>query len=137
MRWQNTPLKNYKPEGTHFKDITRQVLFGADEDLPSELRYFEIGPGGHSTLEKHEHVHAVLILHGQGRVLVGDAIHAVAPFDLVHVPSWRWHQFRAASDAPLGFLCLVDCNRDRPHRPSEEEAEDLRTHATIGNFIRL
>ena len=29
-----------------------------------ELRYFEVAPGGFSTLERHEHMHAVLILRG-------------------------------------------------------------------------
>jgi quercetin dioxygenase-like cupin family protein len=33
--------------------------------------------------------------------------------DLVNVPPMTWHQFRAAADAPLGFLCLVPATRDR------------------------
>ena len=48
----------YKADGDHFRDITRQVLFGAETGGASELRYFEIGPDGHSTLERHEHTHS-------------------------------------------------------------------------------
>ena len=55
-----------------FKAITRQVLF-SDPELAGELRYFEVAPGGFSTLERHEHMHAVLILRGRGHCLVGDA----------------------------------------------------------------
>jgi hypothetical protein len=36
-----------------------------------------------------------------------------------------WHQFRAAPDSPLGFLCLVAADRDRPQLPTPAEAERL------------
>ena len=136
-RWEAIPVLAYKPEGTHFQGITRQVLFGEAENLDCQLRYFEIEPGGHSTLEQHEHVHAVLILRGRGRVLVGEAVYALAPFDLVYVPTQTWHQFHADDRGALGFLCLVPCNRDRPVRPNATEAEALRTHPVIGSLIRL
>ena len=42
----------------------------------------------------------------------------LAPHDLVRVPPRTWHQFRATPTAPLGFLCLVACGRDRPERPA-------------------
>ena len=136
-RWGEVPLLAYKPDGTHFKGITRQILFGEEEGLSCQLRYFEIEPGGHSTLEKHEHEHAVLILQGRGRVLVGDAVYDVTPFDLVYVSSMTWHQFRADDQDGLGFLCLVPCDRDRPTRPNAEAADALRAHPAIGDFIRL
>lgn len=108
FRWAGVELHAYKDDsGAPFKDITRQTLFRA-EDLAGELRYFEIAPGGYSTLERHEHVHAVMILRGAGRCLVGDAVRALAPFDLVSVPPMTWHQFRAGTAEPLGFLCMVD-----------------------------
>ena len=101
------------------------------------MRYFEIAPGGHSTFERHAHVHAVMILRGRGRVLVGDVVTAVRERDLVRVPPMHWHQFRADDDAPLGFLCLVACDRDRPQRPSDAEAAELARHPAIGPFMRL
>ena len=87
FRWAGVDLHAYKNEGSApFKDISRQTLFKAD-DLAGELRYFEIAPGGYSTLERHEHVHAVMILRGEGRCLVGGEVRSVAPFDLVSVPA--------------------------------------------------
>lgn len=136
-RWSDVPLLAYKPDGAHFQGVTRQILFGEAEDLICQLRYFEIEPGGHSTLEQHEHVHAVLILRGRGRVLVADAVYDVTPYDLVYVPPTTWHQFRADERDGLGFLCLVPCDRDRPARPDAETADTLRAHPVIGDFIRL
>src|SRR6516164_3139873 len=70
-RWESVPFLPYKEEGSApFKSITRQVLFH-DTELRCELRYFEVAPGGYSTLEHHQHVHAVMILRGAADVLVG------------------------------------------------------------------
>lgn len=133
--WENVPFLAYK-EGGPYKGVTRQVLFEGEASLPVQWRYFEVEPGGHSTLERHEHIHYVLILRGRGRCLVGDTISEIAEHDLVEVPSLRWHQFRAAADAPLGFLCLVSATRDRPQLPEAGDLENMRRNATVGDFIR-
>src|SRR6202000_2520537 len=96
----------YKEEGAApFKAITRQVLFGNSE-LACEMRYFEVAPGGYSTLERHQHTHGVMILRGAADVLVGGEIRAVKTFDLVHIPPMTWHQFRTSRHAPMGFLYM-------------------------------
>lgn len=136
FRWERVDLARYKEEGSApFRDITRQVLFHV-HDLPCEWRYFEIAPGGYSTLERHRHAHAVMILRGRGRCLVGDQVHAVAAHDLVRVPPLAWHQFRADADSPLGFLCLVDKDRDRPQLPDAQELAALRRTPQVAAFIR-
>jgi mannose-6-phosphate isomerase-like protein (cupin superfamily) len=136
FRWDGVPLLSYKEEGSHFRDVSRQVLFGAEAGGASELRYFEVLPGGHTTLERHEHVHQVMILRGEGRCLVDREVLGVRRFDLVRVPPGCWHQFRAGPDQPLGFLCLVDRERDRPRRPSLQELEDLRADPVLAEFLR-
>ena len=134
-RWESVELRPYKEdERALFRSITRQVLF-SDPELAGELRYFEIAPDGFSTLERHAHMHAVLVLHGRGQCLVGDEVRRIAPHDLVTVPPWTWHQFRAASDEPLGFLCLVNANRDKPVLPSEAELQELRSHPRVAAFL--
>ena len=137
FRWDGIEVEPYKREGTHFRDVSRQVLFGAGASLACELRYFEVDCGGHSTLERHEHVHAIMILRGGGRVLVGTQIYEVEPFDLVRVPPQTWHQLRADPERPLGFLCLVDAERDAPSRPTEEQLEALRSNPEVTSFIRV
>ena len=125
FHWQGVDVLQYKQEGTApFRDVTRQVLFG-EAGLPAQLRYFEVAPGGWTTLERHEHVHAVMVIRGRGQCLVGDKAYDIAPHDLVSVPPMTWHQFRAAGDAPLGFLCMVPAERDRPQLPSEAELSEL------------
>ena len=137
FRWEGVPVLAYKEDGgTHFKSITRQVLFGAGE-LGAELRYFEIAPGGHSTLERHDHDHSVMVIRGEGQVLVGLEVHTVATNDLVRVPPQTWHQFRATAGVPLGFLCLVRSERDKPARPSAAELASLRSDPKAGPFIRV
>jgi quercetin dioxygenase-like cupin family protein len=133
--WEGVEVLAYK-DGGPYRGVTRQVLFEGEASLPAQWRYFEVEPGGHSTLERHEHIHYVLILRGRGRCLVGDTISEIAAHDLVEVPRLAWHQFRAAEDAPLGFLCLVSATRDRPQLPSADDLAALRGKPSIADFIR-
>lgn len=136
FRWEGVDLLEYKPEGSApFLGITRQRLF-ATADLACELRYFEIAPGGHSTLERHEHEHAVMILNGAGACLVGDEVRAVRTHDLVTIPAMAWHQLRATEGAALGFLCMVNVERDRPRLPDEDDLQELRRNRMVAAFIR-
>lgn len=136
FRWDGVQHRPYKEDDRAlFNTVTRQVLFSGPE-MRSELRYFEVAPGGFSTLEKHEHVHAVLILRGGGHCLIGDKVERVALNDLVSVPPWTWHQFRATGDEPLGFLCMVDAERDKPQLPSDEDLAQLKANPQIATFLR-
>lgn len=86
FRWEGVDVHPYKEDGTHFKTITRQTLFKAEHDLPVEFRYFEVGEGGHSTLERHDHSHVVMIIRGSGEVLVADEVFDIGLHDLVKIP---------------------------------------------------
>ncbi len=135
FRWEDVELRAYKDEATApFRTVTRQVLASAP-DLRGELRYFEVAPGGWTTLERHRHVHAVTILRGKGRALVGEEVFDVEPLDLVTVPAWAWHQFRAGDEDPLGFLCMVDAERDRPQLPTLEERAALDALPGVARFF--
>lgn len=139
--WDAVEVKEYRKVGTFFRDITKQVFFDGRHGLSSELRYFEVRPGGYSSLEKHEHVHGVMILRGRGRILAaseaGTYVQDIEEHDVVHIPGNTWHQLQAAEDEFLGFLCLVENERDRPRRPTEEEAEELRADPIIGDIVQL
>lgn len=136
QRWDGVDVHDYKTAGSApFRGVTRQVLFERDE-LACQVRYFEVEPGGHSTLERHEHVHAVVVLNGRGSCLVGRDVVEIGPQDLVEVPPMTWHQFRAAADAPLGFLCVVNTDRDRPQLPTAADLAELRTDPRVAAFVR-
>ena len=135
FRWEAVAHQPYKQDDSApFKDISRQVLFH-EHDLDCELRYFEVDAGGYSTLERHEHAHAVMILRGKGECLLGEEVRAIKPFDLVSIPSWTWHQFRATAGEPLGFLCMVNVQRDRPQLPSADELARLKNNPVVAAFL--
>src|SRR3954452_10337663 len=97
FRWEGIEQRPYKEdERALYKTITRQVLF-SDPEMAGGLRYFEVAPGGFSTLERHEHMHGVLILRGSGQCLVGDEVKRLETRDLVTVPPMTWDQFRATT----------------------------------------
>jgi gentisate 1,2-dioxygenase len=56
--------------------------------------------------------------------------------NVIHVPSWSWHQFRASDEETLGFLCLVTYDRDRPTLPTKEDIEALKKNPLVAEFIR-
>ena len=135
FRWDGVAYLPYKDDGAApFKAISRQVLF-AEPALGCELRYFEMDAGGFSTLERHGHMHAVMILRGRGQCLVGEEVRAVEPLDLVTIPAWTWHQFRATAGEKLGFLCMVNAERDRPQLPTPRELEALRALPGVAAFL--
>jgi len=134
-RWEGVDCLPYKDDDRAlFKTVTRQVLF-SDPELSGELRYFEVAPGGFSTLERHHHMHAVLILRGRGHCLAGSEVRRVELHDLVTVPPLTWHQFRATLGEPLGFLCMVNAGRDKPQLPSAEDLAKLRADREIAAFL--
>jgi quercetin dioxygenase-like cupin family protein len=135
FRWDDVPILAYKEEGSApFKSITRQVLF-KDDALRCELRYFEVAPGGYSTLERHEHTHGVMILRGEADVLVGGEVRPVKQFDLVRIPPMTWHQFRTRGKEPMGFLCMVNVERDKPQLPTPDELEQLKADPAVAAFL--
>lgn len=128
FRWQGIEVREYKTAGVHFKDVTRQTLLGEREgegDLNFITRYFEVQPGGYSTLERHQHPHAVVVVRGRGKVVLGGESYDLAPFDCVYVAPGTFHQFRATGGEPLGFVCVVDRVRDRPELASEDDLREL------------
>jgi mannose-6-phosphate isomerase-like protein (cupin superfamily) len=134
-RWDGVEQLPYKEDDRAlFKSITRQVLF-SDSELNGELRYFEMAAGGFSTLERHEHMHAVLILRGRGHCLIGSAVKSLETRDLVTVPPLTWHQFRATKGEPLGFLCMVNAQRDKPQLPTPDDLAQLTADPAIAEFL--
>jgi quercetin dioxygenase-like cupin family protein len=105
---------------------TRRILLGQDEGIQDFIvRYFAIPAGGHSALESHPHQHAVVIVHGQGHVLLGEEWSQIGIGDAVFIGSNEVHQLQALDDQPLGFICVISSWAKRPaaasvdHEPSE------------------
>jgi ribulose-bisphosphate carboxylase large chain len=116
FRWQDVPVVEYKEAAEHWCGVRRMALIGeAGEKTAFHLRYFEIAPGGFSSLEEHGHEHAVMVLRGRGQVQLGDNSYEIGFGDTVYVAPHEVHQFRNLSASePFGFICVVDAERDRP-----------------------
>jgi len=122
FRWERVALEPYKLRSAgagEFAGASRQVIAGnRGEPIKFELRYFELEPGGFTSLERHRHCHVIVGLRGRGRVTIGTLEHRVAPFDAIYVAPHQPHQVRADGRTHFGFFCIVDRERDRP-RPVE------------------
>ncbi len=117
FRWKDVPVEEYKADSESWRGIVRREMIGRrGESTDFHLRYFEIQPGGYSTLEKHEHEHAVVVLRGQGEARMGCRLYRVSFGDVVYVAPGDPHHFLCPDDAaePFGFLCIVNAERDRP-----------------------
>jgi quercetin dioxygenase-like cupin family protein len=141
FRWRGVEEKPYKPavgpeRGMGFRGVTRMTL-ASPASIPSgfELRYFEIEPGGYSSLEKHGHVHFVVALRGKGRAVVGTEVVELEPFDAIYVAALTPHRWLNRGDEPFGFLCTVDADRDRPQPLDDEEWKSLRENPATAQFV--
>ena len=68
--------------------------------------------------------------------LIGDQIRPLDTNDLVAIPPMTWHQFRATKGEPLGFLCMVNAERDKPQLPSDDDLAELLKVPAIAAFLR-
>ena len=134
--WEGITPHIYKENPGVFRDVTKQILFDNEADLPVQFRYFQVEKDGFSSLEKHEHMHLVLIFKGKGHALLGSDVHEVREGDLITIPPWQWHQSRADAGDILGFLCLVNHDRDIPVYPTEEELLALKRDPEIEKFLK-
>lgn len=117
FEWADRARQVYKSNVSNWEGVTRVSLAGEHEQdpLPFHVRYFEIAGGGFSSLEQHAHQHVVVVLRGCGTVRLGNRQSPLGVGDLVYVAPWTVHQFvNEDSESPLGFLCIVSAERDRP-----------------------
>lgn len=117
FQWKGVPRQQYKESGTHWKDVSRTELVALPNktELPFHVRYFEIGPGGFSSKERHAHEHVVIVVRGEGTVDLEGKSNKIGVGDIIHVHSWQVHQFlHSGGKEPLGFYCVVAADRDRP-----------------------
>ena len=141
FEWDGIEKIDYKPADgkgpVTFHETTRQNLVENGRDTAFHVRYFECAKGGFSTLEKHRHVHVIIIARGKGKVIVNDQIFNAEPMDLLVVPSYAPHQLINAGDEPFGFFCSVDAKRDKFVLLTKEEIDTLKNNPEIASYIQV
>lgn len=115
FRWKGVRVEKYKPGGNDWSDIIRQVLIGPErESVKFHVRYFELGPGGSSSYETHNHEHVVIGVRGNGKARVSRRNVDVKFLDVLYIRPNAPHRFSNPYDEPFGFFCIVNAKRDRP-----------------------
>lgn len=117
--WEGRENLRYKANGgLPFEGVRRVELLGQHgENTAFDLRYFEVEPGGYTSLERHRHTHAIINARGRGVLLHGDERTELGHLDVAYVAPDEVHQLRNESAEPFGFFCIVDHDRDRPRDP--------------------
>jgi len=136
--WDSVSRHDYKSEGSGFRDIHRYSLLGDDiSELNFHTRYFEVQPGGYSSLELHRHPHSVVIIRGSGTLVMENELVPIGLHDIIYIAPETIHQFHADNNEPIGFLCMVDRYRDKPAVPGLGLIEKRITNPDVRKKIRL
>ncbi len=104
--WDGADLVTYdKPT---VRGVSKRVLIGPKDGAEGfAMRYFEVRPGGNTAFEHHPGIHEVFVVRGRGTVLLGDTWHDITAGDAVYIGPDEQHQLKAATDEPLGFICVA------------------------------
>ncbi len=90
------------------RGVTMRVVIGEAQGAPNfVMRVFDVAPGGHSPHHTHDFEHEVFVLAGRGEFLEEGSREPLSPGDVVFVRPGVLHQFRAAPDEGLRFICVV------------------------------
>ena len=116
--WTGRESSPYKDASDRsFRGVRRVELVGRfGERTRCDLRYFEVEPGGHTSLEQHLHAHVVIGARGEGVLRLGDRRLPLRRLDVACVGPLEAHQLRNETAEPFGFFCVVEHDRDRPVR---------------------
>jgi ribulose-bisphosphate carboxylase large chain len=119
FNWQGRTDRVYKTQNDlGFQGVRRVELIGkSGEQTDFELRYFEIAPGGFTSLEKHLHTHVIIGARGTGVLIAEQSRTEVKHMDVAYVAPLEVHQLRNETTEAFGFFCIVDRTRDRPMQP--------------------
>jgi len=138
--WSGVVPQTYAEEnsaaGRQWRGTSRHIIKGREEGGSFDVRYFEVEPGGYTSLERHTHIHSVICVRGEGYAIVGSEVHPLRLFDHLYVAPGTPHQFVNAGSEPFGFVCVVDSERDRPQALAPEEVAALKRHPVTGPKVR-
>ena len=94
--------------GEGIVEVGKRVLVSPAEGWDGwVMRLFDVGPGGHTPRHSHPWPHINFVASGRGTLFVDGADHPLEAGSYAYVPAGHEHQFRAAMDAPLSFVCIV------------------------------
>ncbi|MDA8170634.1 MAG: cupin domain-containing protein [Nitrospiraceae bacterium] len=115
--WKGVRPEIYKKGGPeNWTRVARHLLVAGQkgENTKFHLRYFEVSPGGYTSLETHRHEHVVVVIKGRGQVRLGRRLHELDYLDTIYIGPDEPHRLLNPYGEPFGFFCIVDARRDKP-----------------------
>ncbi len=115
MSWSGARVRRYGGDGP--VGVTENWLIGKAEGARNfAIRYYELDVDGRSREEMHAHDHGIVVLRGQGAVLLENAWHDVSAGDVVYIEPDMRHQLVNKGQEPFGFLCVIPALRHKKEK---------------------
>ncbi len=112
MEWSGARVRRYDSELA--AGVTENWLIGKAEGARNfAIRYYEVAVDGRTAQENHNHDHGIVIVRGQGKVLIADEWHDFGVGDVVYVSPDEQHQLVNTGAEPMGFLCVIPAVRKK------------------------
>ncbi len=112
MAWDGARVRRY--ESAAAAGVTETWLVGKAEKARNfAIRYYEVGVDGRTAEEEHGHDHGIVVLRGQGKVLLDSEWHDIITGDVVYIEPDQRHQLQNTGAEPLGFLCVIPAVRKK------------------------
>ncbi len=90
------------------KGTLKANVIGSDEGwLGHTLRVFRLTSGGFTPRHQHDWEHVNFVLHGRGRLRIGDESFELKEKDFAFVPPNTLHQFENPYNDDFEFVCIV------------------------------
>jgi quercetin dioxygenase-like cupin family protein len=104
--WRDIPGEPVRMEGV--RAATRRMAIGPADGAPRfAMRIFTLAPGGYTPHHRHPFEHENLILEGRGVLRTEQGDVPLVPGMVLLIAPDELHQFRAADDEAISFVCLV------------------------------
>jgi quercetin dioxygenase-like cupin family protein len=95
-------------QGEGINQVTKKVLVSPAEGWEGwVMRLFELDAGGYTPRHSHDWPHINWIVSGEGTLYLDGREHAIGAGDYAYVPNNVLHQFKAADNSGLSFICIV------------------------------
>jgi quercetin dioxygenase-like cupin family protein/RimJ/RimL family protein N-acetyltransferase len=99
--------------GDGIEGVVKRVLVSPEDGWDGwVMRLFDIDAGGHTPKHAHDWPHVNFVASGHGALYLDGADHPLEAGSYAYVPAGREHQFCAAADEPLSFVCIVPAAGD-------------------------
>lgn len=110
--WEGARSRVYKKNDQN--QVTETWMIGKKEGAENfAFRYYELTPGSRSKKETHNHDHGILVIQGNGEVLLDQRYVPISQGDIIYIPPDTQHELVNSGGRPLGFLCVIPARRKK------------------------